>query len=57
MTVKERIEKWNLRQDRADVILPASVVVLEGMNMANTELLSIPRVGLKDGVLWSLLSK
>lgn len=57
MSLKERIEKWNLRPDRADVILPASVVVLEGMNLANTELLSIPRVGLKDGVLWSLLAK
>lgn len=55
MTFKERVEKWLLRPDRADVILPAAQVILRSMEAAKTELLIIPRVGLKDGVLWTLI--
>lgn len=55
MTVKDRIEKWKLRPDRADVILPAALVILKSMEIAKSELLLIPRVGLKDGILWSLI--
>jgi exopolyphosphatase/guanosine-5'-triphosphate,3'-diphosphate pyrophosphatase len=55
MSIKERAEKWKLRPDRADVILPAAQVILRSMTLAKTELLLLPRVGLKDGVLWSLI--
>lgn len=57
MSYKERIDKWKLKPDRADVILPASLVVRKVMQMAEIETLQIPRVGLKDGLLLSLLKK
>lgn len=55
MSIKERIEKWQLRQDRADVILPASLVLKKTLQISKIETLVIPRVGLKDGILIDLL--
>ncbi|MFP5520735.1 MAG: hypothetical protein ACLGGX_12590, partial [Bdellovibrionia bacterium] len=55
MTYKQRIEKLDLRPDRADVIVPASLLVELIMRQAEIEKLVIPAVGLRDGLLWSLL--
>lgn len=54
MSVKERIEKLKMRPDRADVIIPAALVVFTVMRQAHLEKLLIPNVGLKDGLIWSL---
>jgi exopolyphosphatase/guanosine-5'-triphosphate,3'-diphosphate pyrophosphatase len=54
MSLEDRIKKLDLRSDRADVIIPASWVVLTVMRQAQVEKILIPHVGLKDGVLWSL---
>lgn len=56
MSVKERIEKLHLRPDRADVIVPAALVVQAVMLQAHVEKILIPYVGLKDGLLWSLIN-
>jgi exopolyphosphatase/guanosine-5'-triphosphate,3'-diphosphate pyrophosphatase len=55
MTIKERIEKLQMRPDRADVILPAALIVQSAMRLAGIERLLIPYVGLKDGILWSIV--
>lgn len=55
MTYKDRMDKWRLKSDRADVIYPASLVVRKIMQIAEIEKLTIPRVGLKDGLLMTLL--
>ena len=55
MTVKERMEKLNMKPDRADVILPAAMIVQATMRLAETERLLIPYVGLKDGLLWQMV--
>lgn len=55
LSVKERIEKLKMRPDRADVILPAAMIIQAAMRQAGTEKLLIPHVGLKDGLLWSML--
>ncbi len=55
MTLKNRIEKLKLRPDRADVILPGLYLVQSCMKLAGVEQLYIPYVGLKDGLLWSLV--
>jgi exopolyphosphatase/guanosine-5'-triphosphate,3'-diphosphate pyrophosphatase len=55
MTIKERMEKLKLRPDRADVILPAALIAQSAMRLAGIERLLIPYVGLKDGILWSLV--
>jgi exopolyphosphatase/guanosine-5'-triphosphate,3'-diphosphate pyrophosphatase len=47
----ERTKKLGLRADRADVIMPAAIVLQSLLRQCGAETLVIPRVGLKDGVL------
>jgi exopolyphosphatase/guanosine-5'-triphosphate,3'-diphosphate pyrophosphatase len=54
MSVKERIQFLRLRPDRADVVIPAAHVTLAVMEAAQTEVLVIPYVGLRDGILGEL---
>ncbi len=55
VSMRDRIEKIGLRPDRADVIIPASVLVQTIMRQAETEKIVIPAVGLRDGLIWSML--
>lgn len=57
MSIQERISKLKLRPDRADVILPAALVTQSCMRLAGIEKILIPYVGLKDGLLWSMIQK
>jgi exopolyphosphatase/guanosine-5'-triphosphate,3'-diphosphate pyrophosphatase len=54
MKVEERIRKFKLKPDRADVILPASIVLQMIAHVAKIKEVVIPNVGLKDGVLWDM---
>ncbi len=54
-SIKDRIEKLGLREDRADVILPAALLVQLILRQASIEKMFIPHVGLKDGILWGLI--
>jgi len=54
LSYKERIQKWKLRPDRADVILPASIVLHMIASQAGVKQILIPNVGLKDGILLDL---
>jgi len=51
MSVKDRINKLKLKPDRADVILPAAVVLQLIAHEAGVKEIKIPNVGLKDGLL------
>lgn len=51
MSYEERMQKLKLRPDRADVILPASIVLHLIAREAGAKQIMIPNVGLKDGVL------
>ncbi|HTP02764.1 MAG TPA: Ppx/GppA phosphatase family protein [Anaerolineales bacterium] len=51
ISVKERIRKFKLRPDRADVILPAAIVLHIIAHEAHVRSITIPGVGLKDGLL------
>ncbi len=55
--MKDRIEKLELRPDRADVVIPAAMVIQAVLKQASVHQLLIPGVGLKDGILWSLVEK
>lgn len=55
MTVKERVQFLRLKNDRADVVVPAALVTLAIMEAIPTDTLNIPFVGLRDGILASLL--
>ncbi|WP_374021232.1 hypothetical protein [Bdellovibrio bacteriovorus] len=52
--MKERIEKLKLRPDRADVIVPAAMLVETIMRQAETQKILIPSVGLRDGLIWDM---
>lgn len=54
MSIPQRIRKLKLRPDRADVILPAAIVLQMIAREAGVRQIEIPRVGLKDGVLLEL---
>lgn len=54
MSYKDRIRKLKLRPDRADVILPASIVMHVIARQTGVKKVTIPDVGLKDGVLLDL---
>ena len=54
MTVDQRIEKLNLKPDRADVIGPAIMVLRMIVREAHVKEIQIPGVGLKDGILWDM---
>ncbi|MEP7134105.1 MAG: Ppx/GppA phosphatase family protein [Chloroflexota bacterium] len=51
LSVEERIRKLKLRPDRADVILPACIVLHMIASEAHVKQIAIPNVGLKDGIL------
>ncbi len=51
MSVQERMRKWDLRPDRADVIFPAVVVLHTIAQAARVNAILVPNIGLKNGVL------
>ncbi|MDI1356522.1 MAG: exopolyphosphatase [bacterium] len=50
-TYKERIERLDLKPDRADVIIPAAKIFLTVMKNADIEKVFVPQVGLSDGLV------
>jgi len=57
MTFEERIQDLLLRPDRADVIVPASMVLQKIVKQAGVEEVLIPCVGLKDGLLMDMVQE
>lgn len=54
LSYEQRMRKLKLRPDRADVILPASIVLHMIASEAGVKEIAIPNVGLKDGILLQL---
>jgi exopolyphosphatase/guanosine-5'-triphosphate,3'-diphosphate pyrophosphatase len=54
---EERIQDLRLRPDRADVIVPAAIVLQKIAQQAGVAEVAIPGIGLKDGVLLEMLSQ
>ena len=54
LSVGERIEQLGLREDRADVILPAAVIYGQVARLVGATELVVPRVGVREGVLLDL---
>ena len=53
-TVEERIHLYNLREDRADVIVPALQIYVNIMRWADTPEIYVPKIGLADGLIHAL---
>jgi exopolyphosphatase/guanosine-5'-triphosphate,3'-diphosphate pyrophosphatase len=50
ISYRERVEQLHIRPDRADVILPASLVYASFAEMAKAEWIYAPGVGVRDGL-------
>jgi exopolyphosphatase/guanosine-5'-triphosphate,3'-diphosphate pyrophosphatase len=57
MSMKSRMERFGLREDRADVILPACFVYHRIAELNGSEEILVPRVSLKDGVIQEILEQ
>jgi exopolyphosphatase/guanosine-5'-triphosphate,3'-diphosphate pyrophosphatase len=56
-TIEERVQKLNMNEDRADVIVPAGKIFLNIMKWADIEELYVPQLGLVDGIVHYLAEK
>jgi exopolyphosphatase/guanosine-5'-triphosphate,3'-diphosphate pyrophosphatase len=56
LSFEERREKLALKADRADVIVPASIVLLQVLQAASVKEIEIPGVGVKEGIALELLA-
>lgn len=55
MSYRQRMEELGLREDRADVILPAAMVYHRLARLLNVDTVIVPGVGVKDGILLDLV--
>ena len=51
LTITDRMDKYNLKQDRADVIVPAAEIFLHIADTVGAEFISVPVIGLSDGII------
>ncbi|HEX8515073.1 MAG TPA: exopolyphosphatase [Bacteroidia bacterium] len=56
-TYEERIQELGMNPDRADVIIPASRILLTVLKKAEIEKLIVPQIGLSDGMVHQLYEK
>jgi exopolyphosphatase / guanosine-5'-triphosphate,3'-diphosphate pyrophosphatase len=54
LSLEQRIAKYNFREDRADVIVPALLIYINIMRWAGAEEISVPKIGLVDGLIQHL---
>ncbi len=54
LTVSQRIMLYKLREDRADVIVPALLIYINVMRWADAEEIYVPKIGLADGLIHNL---
>jgi exopolyphosphatase/guanosine-5'-triphosphate,3'-diphosphate pyrophosphatase len=57
LSIKERREQFQLRGDRADVIVPAMFVLDAISTRVGATRIATPGVGLKDGILYELIDR
>jgi exopolyphosphatase/guanosine-5'-triphosphate,3'-diphosphate pyrophosphatase len=57
LTYEQRIARLGLREDRADVILPAAVVYERVASLAGAQELLVPGVGVKEGLVLDLVDE
>lgn len=54
LSVAQRISLYHLKEDRADVIVPALLIYINVMRWADAEEIYVPKIGLADGLIHSL---
>lgn len=54
LTIEERMHLYEMREDRADVIVPALLIYTSIMRWAGAEEIHVPKIGLADGLIHHL---
>jgi exopolyphosphatase/guanosine-5'-triphosphate,3'-diphosphate pyrophosphatase len=54
LTLEERTDKYQLKPDRADVIVPAMDIYLYILNELNCTQITVPKIGLSDGMIYAM---
>ena len=54
LSVTQRISMYKLREDRADVIVPALLIYINVMRWSDAEEIFVPKIGLADGLVHNL---
>ena len=57
LTKEQRAEKYRLRYDRADVIVPAGEIYLNVLKKCGINEIIVPKIGLSDGIVYYLYKK
>jgi exopolyphosphatase/guanosine-5'-triphosphate,3'-diphosphate pyrophosphatase len=57
LPIEERIKNYNLKQDRADVIVPALKIYTHCLKHLNAYKIYAPKIGLSDGIIYDLYNK
>lgn len=55
--LRERMQLYKLKEDRADVIIPALLIYINVMKWAGVEEILVPKIGLADGLIANLYEK
>jgi exopolyphosphatase / guanosine-5'-triphosphate,3'-diphosphate pyrophosphatase len=54
LSLTQRILLYKLREDRADVIVPALLIYINVMRWADADEIFVPKIGLADGLIYTL---
>lgn len=54
LTIKQRIARYQLRPDRADVLVPALEIYLYILKELNCHEIIVPKIGLSDGMIYNM---
>jgi exopolyphosphatase/guanosine-5'-triphosphate,3'-diphosphate pyrophosphatase len=57
LTFQERMTKFDLKVDRADVIVPAMEIFIFIMEKLQVNSISIPKIGLSDGIIVDIMKE
>ena len=54
LSVDERMVKYNIREDRADVLVPALIIYKNILNWTNINKIFVPKISVADGLIHNL---
>ncbi len=57
LSIEERMHQYDLKQDRADVIVPALEIYCSVLEWANIKNVFVPQIGVADGIIKMLYKK
>ncbi|WP_225974007.1 hypothetical protein [Arachidicoccus ginsenosidivorans] len=57
MSISERMQQFKIREDRADVIVPALKIYIQIMRWTGAQEIFVPKIGVADGLIRELYAR